>query len=471
MCPLHVCHPKGGWGGRLVIDCSKPRDRSVNSATSEVAHTFKYLSVDNVIDNLERGDHLSSIDIKDAYRAVQINPRDRIRQGLKWKFRDDDRVRYMVDNRLSMGLASSPFIFTKISNFIVRCAKREGIKRVINYLDDFCIIGDSWDHNAIDQSKLIAIIRRLGFSLSFRKLLSPTQKMRFLGIDIDTIKLELTLPADKLIKLYRVLAQFRGRRKAKRKDLERLGGLLAHCAKVIRGARTFCRGIYDLIASIREPYHYTRLGVGFRQDIEWWERFAARFNGKAAMLGKFTRVCSVYSDASGWGMGATHGADWLVGCYKGEDDIALGDYAGHHHVSPEEGLDSAHINVKEMAAAFEAATRWAHGWGGASIVFMTDSAVVQAALNTGRSRSREIMGYLRKLFWMAIEQNFIFISSYIHTSRNITCDALSRLGDVGSAARIAAVDKAWLMCCRKIFEAPFSFHSRAGSTGKGAAAI
>ena len=141
----------------------------------------------------------------------------------------------MIDNHLSMGLASSPYIFTKLSNFIVRCATREAIDHIINYLDDFCIVGTSRLQTTAKQLKLVSILSRLGFYISHKKLQSPALKMRFLGIYIDMIKLELTLPPDKLEKLRRVLRQFHGCRKVRCKELERLGGLLVHCAKVIRG--------------------------------------------------------------------------------------------------------------------------------------------------------------------------------------------------------------------------------------------
>ena len=85
---------KMGGGGR--IDCSKPKGQSVNSETSMVVHKIKYLSVDNVIDDLEPGNFMAS----------------RSHQGLKWNFGEGDNLTYMVDNRLYMGLSSSPYIFT-----------------------------------------------------------------------------------------------------------------------------------------------------------------------------------------------------------------------------------------------------------------------------------------------------------------------------------------------------------------------
>ena len=101
---------------------------------------------------------------------------------------------------------------------------------------------------------MIAILCHLGFHISFKKLISPGAKIRFLGIDMDSETLELALLQDKVTKLCLMLGELVGKRKATRKQLERLAGLLAHCAKVVRGGHTFTRRVYDLIGTLREPF-------------------------------------------------------------------------------------------------------------------------------------------------------------------------------------------------------------------------
>ena len=97
-----------------------------------------------------------------------------------------------------------------------------------------------------------------------------------------------------------MLHKLKGRRKVSRKELERVGGLLAHCSKVIKGGHTFTRRIYDLMSTVKEPHYKVCLSVGVRLDIKWWLSFARTFNG----VGKFIRTHSVYSDASNWGFSA-----------------------------------------------------------------------------------------------------------------------------------------------------------------------
>ena len=219
----------------------------------------------------------------------------------------------MKDNRLCMGLASSPYVFSKLSDFIVCCAVREGVTKVVNYLDDYCIISPTAAEGCQHQATVIAILRRIGFFVSFKKLRAPNTTVRFLGIDIYSVALEMRLPEDKLAKLMLTLDSMKGRSKTTRRELERLGGILAHCSKVVRGGRTFCRRIYDAINSIREPHHKVRLAAGLREDVDWWCGFAACFNGKAKILGCFAAHISTYSNASNFGYGAMHGGTgWQV---------------------------------------------------------------------------------------------------------------------------------------------------------------
>ena len=122
--------PKDDGGGRAVIDCSRPEGRAVNNFTSTVTCKFRYLGLDNVVTELAVGDYLASVDIKDAYCAFSIHPEDRQRTGIKWAFSAEEKESYMVDTHLCMGQSSSPFVFSKISDFVVRCALREGADRI-----------------------------------------------------------------------------------------------------------------------------------------------------------------------------------------------------------------------------------------------------------------------------------------------------------------------------------------------------
>ena len=91
---------------------------------------------------------------------------------------------------------------------------RKGFSDCINYLDDFCVLARTEGDCVKVQWALVKILRRLGFYISYKKLGAPTQVIRFLGIDVDSIALELRLTLDKLLKLQNLLQCFLNRRKA-----------------------------------------------------------------------------------------------------------------------------------------------------------------------------------------------------------------------------------------------------------------
>ena len=84
-------------------------------------------------------------------------------------------------------------------------------------------------------------------------------------------------------------------------------------------------------------------------------------------------------------------------------------------------------------------------------MFVTDNTQVMAALNSGRSKNKTTMSWLRLIFWMSIHHNFDIQSVYINTRDNVVCDSLSRLNKFVNIARIRDADVAKAMCCHDIF--------------------
>ena len=442
--------PKGHDDFRAIVDCSSPTGFCVNDHTLSCRTKFSYNSVETVTKHLQEGDYMATVDISNAYRAVNIHPACRERQGLSWDF--GDGIVNLRDNRLCMGLSSSPYVFSKLSDFIVRCMVREGRDVCVNYLDDFCVVSRDVQGCLEAQRGLVGILRRIGFYVSFKKLTPPNRITRFLGIDIDSVVMELRLPIDKLVKLVDQLKIYLRRRKATRLELEGLGGVLAHCCKVVHGGRTFSRRVYDLISTAKKSAHKVRLNDEFRKDIGWWLEFAGKFNGKASIIPSSEPMLSVYSDASKFGFGALHGDDWVAGAFNFKDEKGLQSWLGHHFVyADDEGCRSDNINVLELWPIVAGVRRWGPSWRDRAVVFVTDNTQVMAGLNSGRSRNKTSMAWLRVIFWASITYNFEVKSVYVNTKNNIICDSLSRLDRFKNVARIRDADQAGRMCCHEVF--------------------
>ena len=124
----------------------------------------------------------------------------------------------------------------------------------------------------------------LGIPVAVEKGQDPTTCLIFLGIEFDTVSMEIRLPKEKLERLQALIGSWRGKRSCQRVELESLAGHLHHACKVVWPGRRFLRGILSLLARTHSRHHYARLNEACRADIEWWHAFVSSWNGVSMMM-------------------------------------------------------------------------------------------------------------------------------------------------------------------------------------------
>lgn len=273
---------KGTQRWRPITDCKRPIGSSINSHMLTTFHSFCYTTVDNVIDMLSPNMYMASVDISAAYRSILVHPSQWKYQGISWCI--DGSPTYLLDTHLCFGLRCAPYVFTQISNFIIRCLKRRGFVNCTSYLDDFLVTGRTREECWQAQQALINILRSLGFFVAWEKCVSPSQNITYLGVSFDTTEMFVKIPTGKLQELHAELEFFSGKKRATLKQIQRLCGTLAHCSKVIKGGRTFSHRIIELLKGWHPGVKRIRLSDQFQYDISWWKNFAAIFNGKNLMV-------------------------------------------------------------------------------------------------------------------------------------------------------------------------------------------
>ena len=190
-----VQKPDGGI--RPITDCSMPRDISVNNVCENIIEDFQYKSVDNVLAMLQEGDYMAVVDIKSAYRAVPIYPGHRRYLGFKWEINGE--TVYIEDSRLCFGLCLGQSYFDKILGFVYNILADMYNIQAVNYLDDFIVIGATLEEATWAKKKVVInVLRYIGFYISWGKVTPPSQVCRYLGLNIDSIKMEIRLSKDKL---------------------------------------------------------------------------------------------------------------------------------------------------------------------------------------------------------------------------------------------------------------------------------
>ena len=351
--------PKPGGKIRPITDCSRPHNDSVNNYYGSLFREFNFKSVDNVVAVLDKGDFMTVIDIKAAYRAVPLQSDHRKYMGLRWIL--DGIEKTFVDNKMCFGLRLGPCYFAELSEFVYDTLYNVYGMRIINYLDDFTAVATSREECLQCQSYVIELLRYLGFHVSFEKVTPPSTCTTYLGIEIDSVAMEVRLPSGKLAKLKALLANYLAKDKISKHDLESLGGLLSHCSHVVRGGKIFCKRIYSLYKELfRRNRKSIRIPADARADIRWWRSFCESFN-RVAKINNVLFDYPMVSDSSFKGFAVYLNEDWVAGMWDPMEEWELGSACGHIKVgTPAEiGSSKRDINVYELWPIVMGIKRWA----------------------------------------------------------------------------------------------------------------
>ena len=133
---------------------------------------------------------------------------------------NSSKYEYFITNPLCFGLSCAPSIFNRLSNAMVRMMSRRGFCAVINYLDDFLIIGKTYEECQQGLITLIRLLHPLGFNISWKKVISPSQRVTFLGLELNSLSMSLELPADTLERLQCLVTRFSQQVSASKRQLQ-----------------------------------------------------------------------------------------------------------------------------------------------------------------------------------------------------------------------------------------------------------
>ena len=259
--------------------------------------------------------------------------------------------------------------------------------------------------------------------MAWKKVTDPSTCTTFLGINIDSVAMELSLPMGKVDKLKDLVSMILERGHSTKKEC--LGGLVSYCSYVVRRGRTFSRRIFDLSASYTRQCKSIPLDDAIKDDLHWWLSFCAIFNGRACII-RDRHPIPLYSDASFEGFGAWLGKDWFFGLWTPvmPPPISLG--CGHLEPPPDIKL-SRNITVYELWPLVVGLRRWGKHFANSKLHFITDNMQVLVMINTGHSANKQCMAWLREMFWLCFIWNLDICATYIRSADNVLADALSRL--------------------------------------------
>ena len=232
-------------------------------------------------------------------------------------------------------------------------------------------------------SILSSSFSHLGVPVATQKLEDPTTCLTFLGIEIDTMALQLRLPQVKLVELRALVSTWMGKRSCTKKELESLVGKLQHACVVVKPGRSFLCGLFELQAATKKPHHHIPLRGAVRSDIAWWDTFLESWNGVAIIPPTMpvAQPHQVYTDAAGsFGCGAIWGRHWF------------------RYMWPP-AFQGRPIITQELLPIIMACMIWGPWWANNRVVVHCDNQAAVCVVNVGYSRDKDMMHLMRCLFF------------------------------------------------------------------------
>ena len=368
---------------------------------------FKMESLAAVLPELKKGWWGATLDLKDAYLHIAIDPSDK-----KWLGFSIDGQTYRFKS-LPFGLSTAPRTFTRVVKVVAEYLRRKGIY-VFIYLDDWLLTAPS--ARVLRQNILITkrLVQSLGFIINEEKSApEPTQRTQFLGALLD-FKRGMVFPTQERVQAVTECARLILREQAPAARLwMRLLGLIASLTAILPRCRLHMRIIQlHVLSRFRSHKHPLSRRIPatnrVKKAVSWWTQPSNIQPGKR--FSPLPTSSTLTTDASKTGWGAHWKNIHLSGTW-----------------SP--SLAKHHINLLELWAIHIALRRLRKHLSGQSVLVKCDNMSVVMYLNKmGGVRSRSLcLQTVRLLLWCS-RHGIAIQAAHLPGADNTLADSLSRRG-------------------------------------------
>lgn len=412
--PIGLAEHKYSRKKRLIVDMSAPHqdldNPSLNSLIDKATSSLKYVTVDDavsVIKKLGRNAWLMKTDITDAFKLLPIKPELWSYHGIKWN------EKFYFFTRLVFGSRSSPKLFDNLSRAVCWIATNNyRIKHILHLLDDFIVVEPANSNAQEIMQTFIGIFHNLDIPIGAHKTVGPVTVLEYLGVFLDSSRMESRLPEEKVQRIISVLESFSVRPSCTKREMLSLLGHMNFASRCIRPGRSFVSHLIALSSSVRELHYHIKLTEECRSDLAMWALFLRNWNGVSFFLDDCvtsTADLHLYTDATRVAFGGIYNNQWFQGVFPSE---LL-------------KLDTS-MALFELYPIVMACVLWGSLWSRKRILFHCDNLATVEIINKGRSKIKCIMRLVRKLTFHSAINNFTVHARHIPGVDNNIADAISR---------------------------------------------
>lgn len=415
--PIGLVPKKSPGEYRMIHHLSHPRGSSINDHIDSALCSVQYTSFDEAIymtQEFGRGCKLFKMDLKNAFRLLPVHPQDFELLGLRC-----NQGFYYFDKALPFGASICCSTFEKFATFLeyfVKSRMKSG--KLIHYLDDYL----GCDRNVILcrqlMSTFLECLNELKVPIAEEKTEGPTEVIVFLGLELDSNEMVVRIPRAKIDEVVTKILTMLAREKSTLKEMQSLIGSLNFCCRAIAIGRPFCRRLINSTCGLTKGYHHIRVSKEIKLDLNMWLHFFTNYNGISVFHDRFWSSnddIQLFTDSAGGeglGFGIFFQGHW---CYSAWPD------AWH-----KDGITND-ITILELFPIVVATCIWGEELRNKRIRFNCDNMSVVHILNTMTSKSDKVMCLVRFLTLKCLQVNIIVRASHLPGSKNVICDALSRL--------------------------------------------
>ncbi|WKY01137.1 hypothetical protein Q1695_015273 [Nippostrongylus brasiliensis] len=339
---------------------------------------FKMENLATIRDVVYRGDYCATIDMCDAYFAINIAEDNRNYLAFYW---NGSAYRFTC---LPFGLATAPYVYTKLMRVVVTHLRARGM-RLINYLDDWIFFSENASACEREVTYAAHFFESLGMRINYSKsVMSPTQRIEFLGMEIDTVRGDFIVPGNKLLRVQQEASALIRSRKAPARELAAFLGRVNFVSIASPLSVFRARRLQREVAKMTSPSDNSTFdrAVCINEDLATdlaWFRDCLQNHARYPFI-RCSPDISISTDASKQGWGA-------VCCGKGTGG----------RWSREESL--RHINILELQAAFFGLKSFGSGWRDINVLLELDNTTAIAYLKRCGGTTNETLSELAKDIW------------------------------------------------------------------------
>lgn len=359
-------------------------------------HHFKMETFESALKLVKKDCYMASVDLRHAYYSVPIAEE----QQVKLRFQHDQKIYQYLS--LPNGISCAPLLFTKLMKPVYAALRMLGHVNS-GYIDDSFLLGDNYRECEENVTDTVSLMSDVGFMIHEKKsVLIPTKNLTFLGNNIDSENMVVTLPSEKVEMIVQACKDLYNRKWAKIRQVAKVLGLMVSSFSAVEfgplhyrdiekdktSALQMERGDYD-----SQMYITSRI----KEELSWW---IENLPSQKRRISHGNPEIIITCDASNLGWGAV--------C----NGIEIGGRWEKHEAEN-------HINFLELLAAKFAVKSFCKDKRDIHIQVRSDNTCTVSVLKNMGAKSNNCNEVAKSTWLWCIERNIWLSATYIPGKGNI----------------------------------------------------